>query len=107
MSRYHMPTDKGYLEERLRGGHIYGAFADGRLAGFAGTHQEGSIGLLEVYGEYRRQGIGRALEAFMVNLHLSMGYMPYGAVVEGNQASLGLQGSLKMCMSKKLLYWVW
>lgn len=107
MSRYHMPTDKGYLEERLRGGHIYGAFADGRLAGFAGTHQEGSIGLLEVYGEYRRQGIGRALEAFMVNLHLSMGYMPYGAVAEGNQASLGLQGSLKMCMSKKLLYWVW
>ncbi len=107
MSRYHMATDKGYLEERLRGGHIYGAFADDRLTGFAGTHQEGSIGMLEVYGEYRRQGIGRALESFMINLHLSMGYMPYGAVAEGNQASLGLQGSLRMCLSKGLLYWVW
>ena len=106
MSHYHMTDDRMYMEERLQSGNIYGAFLDGTLAGFAGIHQEGSIGMLEVYEEYRRQGVGGALEAFLINLHLSMGYTPYGMTVEGNDASLNLQGKLGLCISKERLYWI-
>lgn len=63
-------------------------------------------GMLEVYVEYRRKGIGRALESFLINRHLSMGYTPYGNVVEGNGVSLALQEKMGLCVSKQLLYWV-
>lgn len=129
-------TGREYLEERLKSGNIYGAFIDentdgnpngnikeninetvnknvgndgiatGKLAGFAGVHQEGSLGMLEVYEEYRGQGIGRALEAFMVNLHLSMGYTPYGMVAADNHVSLRLQKKAGLCISKEKIYWV-
>ena len=106
MAHYHMMDDRAYMEERLQSGNIFGAFVNGGLAGFAGVHKEGSLGMLEVYEEYRRQGIGCALEAFMVNRHLSMGYTPYGNILEENQASLELQGKLGLCMSRQLLYWL-
>ncbi|MFQ7452543.1 MAG: GNAT family N-acetyltransferase [Flavonifractor plautii] len=38
---------------------MLGAFVDGTLAGFAGFHGEGSIGLLEVLPAYRRRGLGK------------------------------------------------
>ena len=106
MAHYGMTDDREYMEERLQSGNLFGAFAEGGLAGFAGIHAEGSLGMLEVYEKYRRQGIGRALEAFLINRHLSMGYTPYGNVVEGNGGSLELQGKLGLCVSKQLLYWV-
>lgn len=106
VSRCHMTDGRMYLEECLQRGNLYGAFMDGKLAGFAGIHQEGSIGIPEVYEKYRRQGIGRALEAFLINLHLSMGYTPYGMVAEGNEASLSLQNRLGLCISKERLYWI-
>ena len=103
---YHALTGKEYMKERLQTGNIYGAFVEDRLAGFAGVHQEGSLGMLEVYEKYRRKGIGRALEAFLINLHLSMGYTPYGEVAVENEASMELQGKMKLCLSKEVLYWV-
>lgn len=95
-----------YIRERLQTGNIYGAFVEDRLVGFAGIHQEGSLGMLEVYADYRRQGIGRALEAFMINLHLSMGHTPYGNVAIENDTSMELQNKMKLCISKEVLYWV-
>ena len=106
MAHYSMTDDWAYMEERLQSGELFGAFVDGRLAGFAGVHAEGSLGMLEVYVEYRRKGIGRALESFLINRHLSMGYTPYGNVVEGNGVSLALQEKMGLCVSKQLLYWV-
>lgn len=106
MNHYHMVDNSAYIEERLQSGNIYGAFIEDKLVGFAGVHQEGSLGMLEVYEQYRRQGVGKALEAFMINLHLCMGYTPYGEVVTDNNASLGLQSKLGLCVSKELLYWV-
>lgn len=106
LSHYHMVSDSDYIAERLRSGNMFGAYVDGRLAGFAGTHLEGSIGMLEVFEEYRRRGIGKALEAFMINRHLALGYTPYGQVVEDNGASLGLQDKIGLCISKEIFYWV-
>ena len=61
------PKEIETLEERLRSGMMYGAFADGKLAGFIGMHAEGSMGILEVFEEFRRQGIAEALERHLIN----------------------------------------
>ncbi|MFR8333203.1 MAG: hypothetical protein ACLU9S_13295 [Oscillospiraceae bacterium] len=45
-SLFHNPE---YVEDRLKAGVIFGAFADGRLAGFVGEHHEGGMGMLEVF----------------------------------------------------------
>ena len=58
-----------YVEDRLKAGVIFGAFVDGRLAGFVGEHHEGSMGMLEVVPEFRRRGIAQALEAALIRLH--------------------------------------
>lgn len=81
--------------DHLRRGEMYGGFTqDGELAGFIGEHDEGSIGLLEVLPEHRRQGWAQTLERFMINLHLAQGRMPYCQVVVGNVASHALQAKL-------------
>lgn len=106
LAHYKEVSDKEYLRERLQSGSIYGAFMEDRLVGFAGVHQEGSLGMLEVYEEYRRRGVGRALEAYMINQQLALGYTPYANVKTENDASTELQHKLKLCVSKEVLYWV-
>lgn len=103
---YHMIPDEAYIKERLLSGSITGAFIEEKLAGFAGVHKEGSLGILEVYEEYRRKGVAAALEAYMINYHLSCGYTPYGDVLADNKASLHLQQKLGLCISKENLFWV-
>lgn len=104
-SHYSMGS-KEYVEERLENGSIYGAFLDNKLAGFAGEHIEGSLGMLEVYKEYRRCGIGESLEAYMINHQLSKGYLPYGDVIEGNEPSYKLQQKLGLKITKETFCWV-
>ena len=71
-----------------------------------GRHTEGTIGLLEVLPQYRRQGVATLLQRFMTNLELSRGHIPYGQVFEDNIPSLALQRSLGYRISDGLLYWV-
>ena len=87
-------------------GWIFGAFVEGTLAGFIGMHTEGSIGFLTVFPEYRRRGIGTALETFLINEMLERGFTPYGQTEEGNTASHRLQETLGLCFSKEMVYWM-
>jgi tRNA (guanine37-N1)-methyltransferase len=105
-SNYATMDDPDYVRERIEKGAMYGAFVHGELAGFAGVHEEGSIGMLKVLNAYRGRKIGKALETYMLNLALEQGITPYGQVVEGNEISLGLQRSLGLCFSKEKMYWV-
>lgn len=86
-------------------GAIFGAFIEGKLAGFIGEHIEGSLGMLEVFEEYRRKGIAAELESYMINLHLSRGHLPYGDVIVGNEASMKLQRKLGLKVSKEIYCW--
>lgn len=101
----------------LRKGAIYGAFvsetadAEGLnkevLAGFIGTHEEGSIGMLEVFEPFRKRGIAQALEKYMFNRTLEKGFTPYGQVFTDNEASFRLQEKLGLKVSKKKIYWIY
>lgn len=103
---YHLADDPSYIRERIIKGTMYGAFLPGGcLAGFIGYHGEGSIGMLEVLPEYRHRHIAQALETYIMNLTLERGWIPYGQIIIGNDASSALQQSLGMCLSKEYVFW--
>lgn len=94
-----------YVAGVLSRGDLYGAFRGDALWGFIGRHPEGTVGLLEVFPEHRRQGVATLLQSYMVNLELERGHIPYGQVFDGNQASLALQRSLGVQCSRGQMYW--
>lgn len=102
---YQTIDDKDYLFERLEKGFIYGAFLEEKLVGFIGIHAEGSLGMLEVFPEYRGRKIAKALETHMINLSLEQGQVPFGQVKTDNLISMKLQASLGLCFSKTEVYW--
>ncbi len=95
-----------YLEGRLRAGWLFGAYLRGELAGIAGMHAEGSMGMLSVFPEFRGHRVGMALEAYVVNASVERGFMPYAQVDVKNGPSLRLQESLGLAIAKGHLYWM-
>ena len=95
-----------YLCGRLKTGDFFGAFVDGKPAGFIGTHEEGSMGVLEVLPEYRRRGIAAALAAFQTNRILKKGRVPFSQIEPGNAASFALHRRLGFEISEQSLYWL-
>lgn len=99
-------SEEKYIRTRIETGMI-GAFDGKNCAGFIGQHGEGSIGLLKVLPEYRRRGIGEALEIRMINRVLDEGRVPYDHVVIGNEASMSLQKKLGMEFAKNMVVFLW
>ncbi|MGX8699961.1 GNAT family N-acetyltransferase [Caproiciproducens sp.] len=94
------------VQELLESSSMFGAFIDGAPAGFIGIHAEGSMGLLEVLPEYRRQGVAVVLETFLVNRFLAEGRVPFAQVIAGNTASLRLQQKLGFTVSEQAICWL-
>ena len=95
------------IESRLERGVIVGVFtSEGQLAGFIGQHNEGSIGMLEVFPDFRHRGYARALEVYKTAEHIEKGYIPWCQVFTDNQASLSLQEKLGYEMSEKEHFFV-
>jgi tRNA (guanine37-N1)-methyltransferase len=103
---YSLAHEPGYIRDRIEAGCMFVALVHGELAGFVGTHEEGSLGMLEVLPQYRRQHIGKALATYVINWALEQGYTPYSQVAEGNVASLALQEQLGNYCSREKLYWM-
>jgi hypothetical protein len=99
-------VDSSYIENRLNANVMLGAFIDSNLCGFIGNHEEGSIGMLEVFPEYKGKGIGSALQIADTNVALAQNKYPYGQVVETNAASTALQKKLGFELSKDKVYWL-
>jgi tRNA (guanine37-N1)-methyltransferase len=105
VDNYSMVHDPEQIRKNIRSGNVFGAFVDGEIAGFVGMHEEGSAGMLEVIPKYRGRGLGKALEAFIINQCLEWGFVPYGQVVCGNTVSENLQGTMGLAVSEPTLYW--
>lgn len=104
-SHYHMVDDIGYIRERIEA-DMFGVFLRGEIAGFAGTHEERSMGLLEILPEYRRLGLAYALEAHLINHLLAQGRVPFCQVAIVNDASIRLQQKLGLEISQQVIYWL-
>lgn len=97
---------EGYLEGRISAGLMYGAFADGRQVGFAGTHEAGGMGMLYVEEQYRRRGIGKALLSYNINRTLERGWLPYSHVPENSDAVECLLEKLGMYKAGRKVWWM-
>ena len=105
VQNYHNPgAYASHISRRIHEGMV-GGMVDGRLAGFAGVHEEGCIGMLEVIPEFRRRGVAEVLEAQVIAMQMERGKWPYVHVLVGNTASECLQKKLGLTVDEKLLYW--
>lgn len=102
---YRTVDDVGYVRERISEG-MFGAFFGGACAGFIGTHDERSIGLLHILPKYRRLGLAFALEAVMTNHLLAEGRQPFCQVALGNEPSFALQRKLGFAISEDVINWL-
>lgn len=98
--------DKDYIQKRIENDNMLGAFIDDNLCGFIGYHDEGSIGLLEVFPEYRNKGIGSILQGTAVNKAIKDGKIPFGEVKVNNYKSLNLQKKLGFSIAEEKVYWI-
>ena len=95
------------IEELLNDGSLFGGYKNDNLIGFIGNHLEGSIGLLEVFSEYRRLGYGTILEKYMINRMLENGLVPFAQIVVNNEKSIALQKKLGFSISEGSMFWMW
>lgn len=97
---------KDYLEDRIRKGGLFAAYVDEKIAGFAGMHDDGSMGLLYIDPKYRRQKLGSSMTAYLVNKTLERGGLPYAHTKVENTASLKMQEKLGLYTGSKKVFWL-
>ena len=105
-AHYHLYHDEAYIRERIASRQMIGAFLDGELAGFAGVHNDGGMGMLEVLEPFRKRGIGSLLEAEMIRRELAAGHVPYAHVFVENEISVALQKKSGMRFAPGSVFWV-
>ena len=102
---YRNGDDEAYLKACIKRGMLKAA-DNGKIIGFVGEHPEYALGLLYVDENYRRKGIGKALEKAMINKVLEEKRVPIEHVVITNENSKKLQASIPdMEMDEGYVYW--
>ncbi len=103
---YQKVQDRNYIVERVQKSRMYGAFYGDELAGMVGIHNDDSIGMLFVLDKFRGRHVGKALQTFMINKMLELGWIPYSQIMVNDDVSTGLQNSLGMYLSKTPIIWI-
>ncbi|MEG1446454.1 MAG: GNAT family N-acetyltransferase [Ruthenibacterium sp.] len=101
---YHAMEDYAYIAARIAAGDLIGAFDEDILMGFIGRHVDGSMGLLEILPQFRRRGLGVALERAEIAREIAHGDIPFCQVYCDNEASLRLQQKLGMTFANETMY---
>ncbi|UUM10678.1 GNAT family N-acetyltransferase [Clostridiaceae bacterium HFYG-1003] len=101
---YRTVDEDDYIRERIEAGML-GAWYGEEMAGFIGTHDEGTIGLLEVLPAFRRKGIARALEVAMVRSRWKQGRRAQGNIAVDNQLSRTVHEKMGILISQNPVYW--
>ena len=94
------------LREIICRGNLFIGFYDGNPVGFIGEHLEGSMGLLEIFPQYRGRGFGTEMESFMICHMLEKGQLPFCQVETDNCSSIRLQKKLGLTISEEHMYWL-
>ena len=100
-----LQAPKSDIREHLREGKLFGIFEGEVLAGFAGEHSDGSMGMLFVFPKYRGKGYAMELERFLINETVKRGDTPYCQIFFDNEASLKLQKKLSLYAAKGNIRW--
>ena len=106
VSQYYKVLSEVELKHIIRRGQLLIGYDQEQMVGFVGQHLEGSMGLLEVLPQYRRNGFGQELEETMINYMMKQGLIPFCQVEVMNERSLKLQEKLGLTISKERMYWL-
>ncbi len=106
VSETYLNMGEDYVRARIAEGTMIGAFIEEKLAGFAGIHNDGEIGMLFVYPAYRNRKIAKALVTSLINKKLDMGQIPFGQIMIKNENSRRLAESLGLHFAKSPVYWL-
>lgn len=98
--------EEAELRQLIRRRGLFLALREGVPVGFAGFHLEGSMGLLEIFPPYRRQGYAAELESRLIARCLQDGLIPFCQVETDNTNSLLLQKKLGLTLAKGHVYWL-
>lgn len=102
---YLAPVDHQYLQKRLDANVFVGAFIGGQIVGFAGIHDEGTIGFVEVLKKYRRMKIGTALETYLIDRLLKAKEDIYLQVETNNDVSMKFHEKLGFLRGNDIISW--
>jgi len=102
---YSTLVDEKYLQSRIQTNVFIGAFDQDKIVGFAGIHDEGSIGFVEVIAKYRRKGIARMLETYMINEALKKNELIYLQVELENTVSMRFHEKLGFKRADDIITW--
>ncbi len=94
LEHYALFHDRNVMLHHLQSDSMFGAWTGGQLAAFIGVHETGALGMLEVLPDFRRHGIGEALQIYMTNRLLAQGFTPFAQIQVDNRASIALQRKL-------------
>lgn len=94
------------LKHIIQQGNLFVGYHNGEIIGFIGIHFEGSMGLLEIFPQYRGNGYGTELEGFLISHMLEEGLIPFCQVETTNEKSLKLQKKLGLTISTEHMYWL-
>ena len=102
---YLAPVDHQYLQKRLDANVFVGAFIGDQIVGFAGIHDEGTIGFVEVLKKYRRMKIGTALETYLIDRLLKAKEDIYLQVETNNDVSMKFHEKLGFLRGNDIISW--
>lgn len=95
-----------YLLDRIKEG-MMAAYLQDELVGFIGMHNDGAIGMLEVFKGYEGRHIATYLQCTYINYLLDSKYpgLLYTQVIEDNEVSMHIQKKLQFEKASKSLRW--
>ena len=98
-------VNETYIRNAVERGML-GIFEEDQLAGFIGSHDEGSMGMLVILPQYRGKHYAEALETEMIRYLMDRGHFVYCQIETDNDASIHLQNKLGMVWDERIMYWV-
>jgi len=84
---------------------LLGGYINNQLIGFIGNHLEGSMGILEIFPEFRRKGYAYILESYLIKSMLNKGLVPFAQIEVSNIKSIELHKKLNFNISNESLFW--
>jgi 8-oxo-dGTP diphosphatase len=99
---YKSYTSPAYISERIVNDLSFGITEDDKLVGWVLTHDDGSIGLLNVLPAYRRKGYGYELMLAITREARRLGHFPFLHIEEDNIKSTELALKLGFKQDRKV-----
>ncbi len=104
-SAYHEYTSEEYITDRLQRDISAGISRNGKLVGWGLTHDDGSLGFLNVLEPFRKLGLGESLLRSMVVQKQEKRQPVFVNIEPGNHKSINLVQKLGF-MQDRLVSWV-